>query len=428
MRIVHVAAGAGGMYCGACARDVTLARGLIERGHSVEILPLYTPLRFDGTDPLPTGPVMLGGINAYLEQHVALWRYAPSWLRKPLDNPRLLELASRFAVSTRASDLGPMLVSVLRGVSGKQRRSMLEMVQYIVSGERPDVVSITNTLLAGIAPELKRTLQVPIVCALQGEDGFVDATTEPYRSEARKLLRQNAEIVDLFLSPSESYADSMAEYLSIPRDRIRVVRVGVDTRPFRRSARKRVYPFTVGYLGVITHAKGADILVDAALRLLEDGRDLEVVLAGKVLAQDYWRRMAARLESSSHGRRFRYLGEVDFEGKLHFLRACSAVCMPSRISEARGMVALEAQAAGVPVIVPDRGVFPEMLTLTGGGITFPAEDPAGLAASIARLMDDTDLSAKLADAAPHGVQRSFSADRMVAETLEILREITQLTS
>jgi len=43
MRIIHLAAGAGSMYCGACARDIALVRGLIKRGHDVQIIPLYTP-------------------------------------------------------------------------------------------------------------------------------------------------------------------------------------------------------------------------------------------------------------------------------------------------------------------------------------------------------------------------------------------------
>ncbi|MBM3494690.1 MAG: glycosyltransferase family 1 protein, partial [Armatimonadetes bacterium] len=155
MRVVHLAAGAGGMYCGACARDTLLARGLIARGHDVQILPLYTPLRFDGGDPLPTGPIFLGGINAYVEQHVPFWRWLPRPLRGLLDHPRVLTWASRFAVSTKASDLGPMMLSVLRGHRGRQAGEFADLTRYLTTTARPDLISVTNSLLTGAAPEIK---------------------------------------------------------------------------------------------------------------------------------------------------------------------------------------------------------------------------------------------------------------------------------
>ena len=73
MHIVYLAAGAAGKYCGACNRDVALVRALTGRGHEVQLLPLYTPLRVEGDDP-SAGHVFMGGINAYLQQHSALFR------------------------------------------------------------------------------------------------------------------------------------------------------------------------------------------------------------------------------------------------------------------------------------------------------------------------------------------------------------------
>ncbi len=428
MRIVHLAAGAGGMYCGACARDIGLARGLIARGHQVEIVPLYTPLRFDGGEPLPTAPVMLGGVNAYLEQSLAPWRYAPAAIRRLLDHPRVLDLVSRFAVSTRASDLGPMIVSVLRGVDGRQRRSVIEVARYVedilrADPSSPPLVSITNSLLTGVAPELRRRLGTPIACGLQGEDAFVEATPEPHRSRAIDLMRRNARSVDVFISPSRSYAETMAAFLDVPRHKVRVAHVGVDPAPYRMPARSRPYPFTVAYLSVITAAKGVDLLVEAVISLLDAGRDLELAIAGKVLDRGYWERVVHMLEATSHADRVRYVGEVDFAGKLHLFRGCSVLCVPSRIAESRGVVAIEAQASGVPVVVPDSGVFPEMIARTSGGVTYRQGDPKELAGALGRLMDDPEGRAAMARAGSGAAACHYSADRMVDETLEAFRSV-----
>ncbi|MDP6106880.1 MAG: hypothetical protein QGI33_00390 [Candidatus Brocadiia bacterium] len=117
MRIVYIGAGAAGTYCGACARDVTLVRGLLARGHDAMLLPLYTPLTSDMPD-VSLGQVFYGGVNVYLQDRFALFRWTPRLVDWLLDRPALLREASRFGIETRPEDLGNMTVSVLRGADG----------------------------------------------------------------------------------------------------------------------------------------------------------------------------------------------------------------------------------------------------------------------------------------------------------------------
>ena len=79
MRIAYITAGAAGMYCGSCLRDNTLAAELLARGHEVTLIPTYTPTRTDETN-VSRKRVFLGGINVYLQQHVALLRRTPWFL------------------------------------------------------------------------------------------------------------------------------------------------------------------------------------------------------------------------------------------------------------------------------------------------------------------------------------------------------------
>ncbi len=423
MRIVHLAAGAGGMYCGACARDTMLARGMIALGHRFEIVPLYTPLRFDGSDPLPSSRIFLGGINAYIEQHVPFWRFVPRALRGILDSPRALNWATRFAVSTKAEDLGPMMLSVLQGSGGKQAGEFADLLAYIQSSARPDAVSITNSLLTGIAPDIKRKLGIPIVCGLQGEDTFVKATPEPFRSQTIEQLRANATSVDVFLSPGNAYAETMAEFLRLPREKIHVARVGVDAAPYRQDARTRPSPFTVGYLGVITPLKGLDLLVRAFIELRQRGADVDLAIAGKVLNRAYWTEQVRRLEEAGVSTHVRYAGELPFADKVRFLHGCSAFCMPSRQPETRAVAALEAQAAGLPVIVPDTGIFPEMLEITQGGLMYASGDSGGIAEAVTELMRDPESAARMGETAAAKVSTHFTPERLVRETLAALEDV-----
>jgi len=428
MRIIHIAAGAGSMYCGACARDINLIRGLLARGHDVEVIPLYTPLRIEGDDALPVTRIFYSGINVFLQQALALFRITPAFLDRLFESQALLKWVSRFAIETRAEGLGPMTVSVLAGKDGRQRKELAKLLAYLEHSARPDVVTLTNSMLSGIAPEVQARLHVPVVCMLQGEDTFVEAMPEPHRSQARELMQRNACAIDLFISPGEAYAARMAAYLDVPAERIRVIRAGVDTAAFRREGTRPTAPFVIGYLSVITPSKGLDVLVDAFIYLAKvEQRDLQLHVAGKVLNEEYWQAQLRRIAEAQLLERFVYYDEVDLAGKIDFLHRCSAFAFPTRLPESRAMAALEALAAGLPLIAPDAGVLPEIVHQTDGGLLFPQGDARALAREIARLVDDPQLADALGRQGAAGVARDYAASRMAEETLALYERLVVLS-
>lgn len=382
------------MHCGACARDVYMLRGLIKRGHDVQVIPLYTPLRIEG-EGLPTDRVFLGGLNAWLQQQSGLFRALPPALDRVLDHPGLLRFISRYAISTDASSLGPMTVSVLAGRDGRQRKEFERLLEHLHRQPVPDVFVITNLLLAGFAPELKREFSRPIICQLQGEDSFIDATGEPHRSQAWELMREAAASVDRFVTPCADYAERMASSLGLPPGKTLTIRTGLDLDAYRPASRQVPDVFTIAYLSSILPAKGLDILLEALEILLSKGRRVRLRIAGAVMAQRYWRDLQPRLMGPGLAPHVEVLGEVNLPGKVALLQSCSVFCQPSRIYEVRGLTVLEALAAGAPVVAPERGVFPEMLALTGGGLLVPPEDAEALAGALARFQDEPDLPASL---------------------------------
>ncbi len=419
MRIIYIAAGAGGMYCGACARDVTLITRLISRGHDVQVVPLYTPLRLDAGTKLPTTPIFYGGINVFLQQLFPVFRRVPGFLVRWLDRPSVLRWASKSTVKTRPQDLGAMTVSVLSGHDGHQRKELARLMRYLEGEAKPDLINITNYLLSGIAPEIKKRLGVPIVCTLQVEESFVDGIPEPHRSRALDLIRRHTSAIDLYLAPGESYAARMAEFLAVPAEKIRVARPGIDVNAFKPAPEHPKKPFTVGYLSVISPVKGLDILVEALSILVNDqGRDIRLRVAGRIMNEEYWASITRTISDKGLTDRFEHIGEPDFDGKVEFLKACSVFSVPSRIGESRGMAVMEAMACGVPVVVPDMGVFPELLSLTNGGLTFKSGDAASLAAAIAQVVDDPASAAAMGRSAAEGIARHYSAEQMAERVLE----------
>ena len=237
VNLLHLTPGAGAMYCGGCLRDNALVAALRKLGHQGLMVPLYLPLTLDEEDQSAGTPVFFGGINVYLAQKAALFRGAPGWLRDLFASPRLLKWAAGKAAKTRAADLGELTLSMLRGEAGNQAREIEELIAWLKTQPKPDVICLSNALLIGMVRRLKAELRVPVVCTLQGEDSFLDALPETHRAACWRTLAERAAEVDLFIAPSRYFGDLMRERLGLPADRVRVVYNGINLEGYRVEGR-----------------------------------------------------------------------------------------------------------------------------------------------------------------------------------------------
>src|SRR5688500_15437038 len=250
------------MYCGSCLRDNAMATELIARKHDVLLLPVYTPT-FTDEPNVSSDHDVLGGISAYHEQQVPLFRKTPKWLDRLWDSKFVLSLASRRSISTNPKMLGEMTVSVLKGESGFQRKEIDKLIDWLKNEPPLDIVNLPYALLISLAKPLKQALNVPIVCTLQGEDLFLDGLTEPYRDEDLNLIRCQISNIVGFLSVSDYSADLLSRYLDIPREKIRVVPLGINPQGFQLREPKRDGPFTIGFLARVAPEKGLHVLAEA---------------------------------------------------------------------------------------------------------------------------------------------------------------------
>src|SRR5947208_15502134 len=187
MNIIQLTPGAGAMFCGNCFRDNALVAALRRMGHSITMVPLYLPLTLDEEDQSAQSPIFFGGISVYLEQQSKLFRGAPDWMHSLLASRPLLHWAAGKAAKTRAQDLGELTLSMLRGEEGNQARDLEELIKWLATApEEPEVICLSNALLAGFARRLKSDLRVPLVCTLQGEDSFLDSLPVSAREKGRQ--------------------------------------------------------------------------------------------------------------------------------------------------------------------------------------------------------------------------------------------------
>jgi glycosyltransferase involved in cell wall biosynthesis len=415
------------MYCGSCLRDNALASALIARGHDVVLTPVYTPTRTDEAN-VSQHHVVFGGISVYLEQHSSLFRHTPRILDRLWDAEWVIRMASRRQIKVDPQSLGQMTVSMLRGEQGFQRKEIAKLLDWLKNETRFDVINLPYTLLLGLAEPLRRALNVPICCTLQGEDLFLDGLGEAWKRESLDLIRSASGFVDAFLPVSRYYFDYMPGYLQIPREKMRLVRLGINLDGYTPRNPMRTEPFTIGYLARIAPEKGLDVLADAYRRLrTRPGIGPSRLVAAGYLApehQAYLERVTSDLDAWGLSSQFEYRGELDRAGKIAFLRSLDLLSVPATYEEPKGIFLLEAMAAGVPVVQPRRGAFPEILETTGGGLLVEADNPEALADGFLTLWRDRQRAAALGAAGAAGVRQHYSAQKMAESVESVYRDLT----
>jgi len=427
MRIVQITPGSGdGFYCENCLRDQAMIRAIRAAGHDALMVPLYLPPTTDGLSSGPAAPIFFGGVNVYLQQKLALFRKTPRWIDRLLDSRWLLRLAGRRAGATSARDLADATVSMLRGEDGRQVKELRRLTAWLTEQGRPDVICLSNALLAGLARRLKAELRAPVVCLLQDEDEFLDALQEADRDLAWRTLAERTGDVDAFVATSRYYAEAMRRRLHLPGDRLSVVYSGVaaDEYPAPGAAPD---PPVIGFLSRMCPRKGLDILAEAFATLKQEDRFRHVrlrVAGGKTAADDaFVGGVRARLDRQGLISHTEFLPNLPFHERISFLKSLTVLSVPERVGEAAGRYLIETLACGVPVVQPRNGVSVELLEATGGGLLCEPNDPGSLAAGLRTLLADPPKAREMGATGRRAVVEKFDVRLTAQGLLDVYRQV-----
>lgn len=426
MKIVHILPGSGGtFYCENCLRDTALVQALRRKSQDVILVPMYLPLYTDGPDIAQDTPVFFGGINVYLQQVMPVFRKTPRWLDRIFDSNWLLRLAAQREGRTRAAGMGQMTLSMLRGEDGNQAKELERMVAWLAESGKPDVVHLSLSMLIGLARRIKQVLNVPIVCTMQDEDQWLDALGPEYAESCWDAIRERASDCDRFVTVSRYYRDSMAARLQLDPASIEPVHIGIDLTGYEAATHDG--PPVIGYLSKLCPTLGLDTLIEAFMILKqEEGlADLQLHAMGGMIGEDrhFLDRARARLARAGMEGDAHFLPELDRAARIKFLKDLSVLSVPIPGGEAFGMFMIEAWAAGLPVVQPRAGAFPELIDLTGGGIHYEGESPDALAAALEPLLRDRARARELGERGREAARREFDVDTMAQRMVGVYESV-----
>ena len=431
MHILYIQPGSGGsFYCQNCLRDLSVCHALRKAGHEVTMLPLYLPATAHAPAPEDT-PVFYSAVTLYL-RHKYRWmhRLPRSWF-KPLDTWPVLKMAARFAGSTSASGLEDLTLSMLKGMEGRQSEELAMLAEWIEAlpdGERPDVIILSNALLAGLAERLKQAAGCRVLCWLQDEHVWTDAMHDSLRRAVIKAMRQDAGHIDRFIAVSEYYRNVMGGLLDVEADRINVIYPAVNAKEYIRTGLS-LSSRRIGFLSRLSASEGFDVFVDAFIELRKDPQFADVRLSatgGPSPDRKFMRRQVDKLRRAGLEGYVSISPDRFARERKEFLSELSILSVPGGTSpEAFGYYAIEAMASGVPVVLPQQGAFPEFVCEESGGVLVKDTTAPRFAAVWADLLNSTERLKTLSASALNTAQSQFDEKQMAELVAAILSSVLE---
>jgi glycogen synthase len=293
-------------------------------------------------------------------------------------------------------------------------------------GWRPDVVHAHDWLVAHPAIALADALGVPLVATIHATEAGRHAgwLSSPLSRQVHSTEWWLARRADTVITCSRAMRDEVADLFDLDPEPIRVLRNGIAPRRWQaapaqvRQARRRYGPRgepLLLYFGRLEYEKGVQDLIAALPRIRRAHPGTRLLVAGTGTASDM---LVDAARTHRVRRSVTFLGHLPDAQLAALLAAVAAVVLPSRY-EPFGIVALEAAAAGAPLVASTAGGLGEVVLDGQTGLSFAPGDVAGIAGAVGAVLADAAGARRRATAATARLGSDFSWSSVAADTAAI---------
>lgn len=247
-------------------------------------------------------------------------------------------------------------------------------------------------------------VRVPMVASTWGQDVIFDKGPDPRAAASLRRVLAKCRVVT---ATTHQLARETAAYMPAGAP-IFVIPFGVDLRRFEGSGCgvQGSGNVTLGFVKWLKPKYGPDVLVEAFARVHAQRPGTRLVMAGKGEMQE---QLQKRVNDLGLGDRVAILGRVDHDKVPALIRSFDIMVMPSVYeSETFGVAAIEASAAGVPVVASRVGGVPEAVIHGQTGLLVPPRDIEALAKACIELIDDAPRRKSMGEAGKRFVKKYYS--------------------
>ncbi len=304
----------------------------------------------------------------------------------------------------------------------------LRAVQAVARQWRPSEIHCGKPLPEGaLAWAIRSLTGTPYVCFAHGEELTLAAESRELRFLTRRVLHAARRVV----VNSHNTKRIVTETFAVPDSRVLILHPGVDTTRFRPVPPDPECRARLGWrdrrvvltVGALQKRKGQDMMIRALVDIRRRCPDVLYAIAGEGWERAYLDALVASLDLGSA---VQFCGVPDESLLVEYYQHCDLFALPNRQVgsdiEGFGIVCLEAQAAGKPVVVGRSGGAPETVVAGTTGEVVACERPEELAAAVVDLLEDPARRKQMGEAARrHAVEQfdwEMTAARASAQLFE----------
>jgi glycogen(starch) synthase len=296
-----------------------------------------------------------------------------------------------------------------------------------------DLIHAHDWLVAFAATSLKRLRKTPLLATIHATErgrgrGFLGGEMSHAINGTEWWLAYEAWRV---ITCSQFMLDEVRNYFNVPLDKIDIVPNGVDAAPFDeldgvdlaefRARWARADERIVFNVGRVVQEKGAQVIVEAAPRVLAEMPNTKFIIAGKGSIVDDLKRRVWELGMQDQVLIAGFISDPD---RNRLFKVADAAIFPS-LYEPFGIVALEAMAARCPVIVSEVGGLKEVVKHDVTGVTIYPDNAESLAWGVLHTLRDPKRARARAAKAYRVVKKEFNWDYIAERTIEVYERIVR---
>lgn len=275
---------------------------------------------------------------------------------------------------------------------------------------------------------LRRTTGRPFLCYAHGEELTYAASSRELAWLMRRVYRGAAMIIANSLNTRRM----LIEGWGLPESKLRILNPGVDTEVFSPSRRDPVVRARLGWgdrpvalsVARLQERKGHDVMIRALNAIRRVIPDVLYAIVGEGERGAALRELVA---SEGLGDHVVFHGEIDDAGALECFRQCDLFVLPNRQVgldiEGFGIVLLEAQACGKPVLAGASGGTAETMRIPESGRVVDCEDPGVLADLVIELLSDRERLRTMGESARRWAVERFDWGILVDRAGHLFREM-----
>ena len=279
-------------------------------------------------------------------------------------------------------------------------------LEEFVAHQDPHVIHVHGTGLRWAGRALLNHVEMPIV--------FTPHSSTRTLWQTRWIQGRSR----LVLALSESLREGLLNRVKVPREKLRVIRPGVDVNAYKLSLPKMNgrRPI-VGTVAPLEEDRGQGYFLEAAKRLVESGCSAEFVVAGDGPAE---RELRRKVETLGIGKHLTFV--TGLRAYRDVITALDIFVRPA-LGGGIGHTVIDAMAFGKPIIITAAEGMLEIVDDGHTGLVMPKADPVAMADAIDRLLRDPDEARAMGKAARESVVEQFNMDVLVQKTMDAYQEV-----